>query len=79
MATCDRCNANVFGGKRYGAAAIRQAVRNGLRLPESEYRLGAVGGRTTQQVHDDWVRFVMSDSSDWLLCPACSGVVDRHA
>lgn len=75
MAVCDLCNTPISSAsKRYSAAQVRAAVNAGLLPSGSAAELAKVFDPSLQ----GWKQMVLSDSTDWVLCPSCSVLADAR-
>jgi hypothetical protein len=73
MNLCDLCNVSLGADSiRYSASRIKKAVRDGLRPDPTLLEFGTALGMTKTETEQLWVKQVMADNSDWLLCPACA-------
>ena len=73
MNACDLCNVPLgSNADRYSASQIRKAVQAGLRPDSNSVELGAAFGMSKEDTQQAWIQQVMTDNTDWLLCPACS-------
>jgi hypothetical protein len=73
MSVCDLCNVPVgANATSYSASQIRRAVHAGLRPNSTSVELGAAFGMSKEATEQAWIQQVMTDMTDWLLCPACS-------
>ena len=73
MNVCDLCSVPLgVNSTRYSASQIRQAVRAGLRPNSTSVELGAAFGMSKETTNNAWTQQVMTDNTDWLLCPSCS-------
>ncbi len=73
MPICDLCNESIDSGSpRYSPFLIQTAVQLGVRPPKRIFNLGAVFGMSQQELEQGWVRQVMADTTEWMLCPGCA-------
>jgi hypothetical protein len=73
MNVCDLCNLPLSqDSTRYSASQIRKAVRAGLRPNSTSIELGAAFGMSKEDTITEWKKRVMTDNTDWCLCPSCS-------
>jgi len=73
MNVCDLCSVPLGANStRYSASQIKKAVHAGLRPNSTSVELGAAFGMSKEATHQAWIRQVMADKTDWLLCPAWS-------
>ena len=73
MNVCDLCSVPLGANPtRYSASQIRKAVRAGLRPNSTSVELGAAFGMSKEATQQAWIQQVMTDNTDWLLCPTCS-------
>jgi hypothetical protein len=81
MGNCDLCNTPIgANAKRYSALQMREAVRAGLR-PDSTGPLAAlamVSGGSIEEMNAGWVQQVMTDTTDWAMCPTCTAKVESY-
>lgn len=79
MTLCDLCNTPLaVKKKRYSPSQIKNAVRSGLRLPHAASQLGAAFGMSQKESEAMWVQQVMTDTTDWLLCPSCARKITQY-
>lgn len=79
MGKCDLCNADIGpAARRYSASEMRTAVRAGLRPPASLSLHASLLGVSGPEWHSHWVQQVMTDTTDWALCPECVARVEQH-
>jgi hypothetical protein len=73
MSVCDLCSVPLGAdATRYSSAQIKKAVRTGLRPDSTVFELSAAFGMSKGAAEQAWLQRVMTDKTDWLLCPACS-------
>lgn len=78
MNVCDLCSAPLgIHSTRFSASRFQSAVQSGLRPPVASLELGAAFGMTPSEVEEAWKLQVMSERSDWLLCPDCTAELSR--
>lgn len=79
MSVCDLCNIPIGPeATRYTASQIKTAAQKGLRPPKALDAIGLAFGISPQAQEADWVRQVMADTTDWLLCSSCSQKANRY-
>ncbi|MDA8217857.1 MAG: hypothetical protein M0Z94_09610 [Dehalococcoidales bacterium] len=78
MAYCDLCSA-VYqsGGKRYSPREMRAGVRAGFRLPVGTDPAAIALGVARPERQGNWLQAIMTDPTDWHLCPSCAANMDR--
>lgn len=78
MGSCDLCGASLGAdAKHYSSTQMRSVVSAGLRPTGGPLdSMAAITGIPVD--HSDWVGQVMSDSTDWAVCPDCAPKVDAH-
>ncbi len=80
MNICDLCSVPLGNNStRYSSRQIRKAVQAGLRPGNTSFELGAAFGMSKEQSEKAWIQQVMSDSTDWLLCPQCNSKYRQFA
>lgn len=79
MQICDICNCSLGeDSKRFTAIQIQKVVKSGFRPPKGSFdEMSESLGAGEDYMDTQWVNQVMSDSSDWLLCPKCASRVDK--
>lgn len=76
---CDLCNETISANElvRVPLREMQRAVRNGYnpfksRRMSGTVRLGKLGGLSTNEMYLNWSQKVLSDTTDWGLCPPCA-------
>ena len=79
MQICDICNCSLGeDSKRFTAIQIQKVVKTGFRPPKGPFdEMAESLGAGKDYMDSQWVNQVMSESSDWLLCPKCASRVDK--
>jgi hypothetical protein len=79
MGNCDLCSTplGTTGNQRYSSAQMQSAADAGLRPAGGPLEaMAAITGFPVD--HEDWLRMVRSDTSDWIVCLACASRVNAH-
>lgn len=80
MNVCDLCNTPLgANATRFSASQVKEAVRAGLRPSSISFELGAAFGMSKEDSERAWIHRVMTDNTDWLLCPACRARYEQYA
>lgn len=78
MPTCDLCSTPIDGGgRRVSPEVFRAAVQAGLRPPEGMLEAFAFG-QSAASALQGWAEMVMTEATDWVLCPVCAPRLDQH-
>jgi len=73
MSLCDLCSMPLgTNATRYSASQFRKAVQQGLRPNSVYFELGAAFGMSKQDAEQVWLRQVLTDNTDYLLCSTCA-------
>jgi len=87
MSVCDVCNVKLKkDSKRFSSAEVKKAVKAGFRQPSSgissvidDIAVREFGPEAKNFMEAQWIKQVMNDNSDWLLCPRCAEELEKKA
>jgi hypothetical protein len=81
MSICDICGVDIKNdSKIFSSEDLKKAVKAGFRPPPSVFddmAVQAYGKEAEKFMEAGWIKQVMEDTSNWMLCSKCTSELEK--